>query len=160
MFHPRSQAPSSPLLCSFSTVVSPWNAPNRENIQQPKAQESLVDKPPPVLLSETTSGSVKSIKNKNKHHLRPLPKVEVPRARERKNRGPAASAPAQDAPAYKKARATSGRDNGGRHLGDSLTERVSPWKWWQQRSFDVQRGFLWWRRRPTERAASRGTRRV
>lgn len=39
------------------------------------------------------------------------------------------SAPAQDAPAYKKAQAaTLRRVNGGRHLGDSPAERVSLWK--------------------------------
>ncbi|KAA8580222.1 hypothetical protein FQN60_005757, partial [Etheostoma spectabile] len=39
------------------------------------------------------------------------------------------SAPAQDAPAYKKAPATSRRVNKGRHLGDSPTERkYSQWK--------------------------------
>lgn len=53
------------------------------------------------------------------------------------------SAPAQDAPAYKKAPATSRRVDKGRHLGDSPTERVSPWKWCQQQSVVVER-LLWW----------------
>lgn len=47
------------------------------------------------------------------------------------------SFPAQDAPAYKKAPATSRRVNRGRHLGDSPTERVSPWKWCQRQSVVV-----------------------
>lgn len=53
------------------------------------------------------------------------------------------SAPAQDAPAYKKAPATSRRVNRGRHLGDSPTERVSPWKWCQQKSVVVERPLCW-----------------
>lgn len=62
-------------------------------------------------------------------------------------RSPSPSAPAQDAPAYKKAQVTSRRVNTGRHLGDSPTERVSLWKWCQQQSVEVERLLCWclWR---------------
>ena len=52
---------------------------------------------------------------------------------------PPPSVPAQDTPAYKKAPGTSRRVSWGRHLGDSPTERVSPWKWCQQQSVVVER---------------------
>lgn len=79
------------------------------------------------------------------------------------------SAPAQDAPAYKKAQATSRRVRRGRHLGDSPTERVSPWKLCQQQSVVVERLLCWclflnlgedllsWRQRVMERVDEHST---